>query len=200
MALFNNDYDRDYGYYRGTAGRYGTGMNRPGRTLGNDRYTGYRGTNAGYDTGYMSTNRYDVGYRGAAGYDAGYKSRWETDYGDPFGDRSSNTPIRVINDEYRGHAGYDREMMGRGYDRGMMGGGYDRGMMGGGFTRSDYDRGFTGGGYNRDTFGNRNYGTTGTGYSSNPVGYDPYYGGNRSGNFGRSGYTRGYRGYDEGLF
>lgn len=180
MALFDNDYDRDYGYYRGTAGRYGAGPNRPGRGFGNDRYVGYRGTNAGYD----------VGYRGAAGYDAGYKSRWETDYGDPFGDRSSNTPIRVINDEYRGHAGYDRGMMGRGYDRGMMGGG---------FTRSDYDRGFTGG-YNRNTFGNRNYGTTNTGYSANPVGYDPYYGGNRSGNFGRSGYARGYRGYDEGLF
>ncbi|HEY8484083.1 MAG TPA: hypothetical protein VIL13_05680 [Longimicrobiales bacterium] len=43
------------------------------------------------------------------------KSRWQTAYGDPFGDRERGAPIRVI----RGHwGGYGRELYGRRRGRG----------------------------------------------------------------------------------
>ncbi|HET8656132.1 MAG TPA: hypothetical protein VFL93_11500 [Longimicrobiaceae bacterium] len=114
MALFGRDYDRLYG-------TWGTG------------YTGYDqgyyggaqnfGTGYGYDRGY---------YMGNAGYDNNFKSRWQTDNGDPFGDRSARTPMRVIHDN-------------RGYDRNFRAMGYDR-------NYTARDRNFTNSGYGRDYY------------------------------------------------
>lgn len=159
MALFGRDYDREYYGYRGTR---------------NDMYA--------YDRGY--------GTYGAAGvgYDRNYKSRWETDYGDPFNDRGSNTPIRMIRGEYRG---YDRNYGAFDYDRGYRGTatgytgvGYDRGFRG-------TPRGYTSVGYDRT-------------YAANPVGYEPNY--NRAEMNRGMGYDRTFRtynrgrGYDQGWF
>lgn len=116
MALFGRDYDRDYGYgYEG----YGAGR---GYDFGY-RQGGYQGGGwGGYDREY--------GHRGDRfggtefhGYDRGYKSRWQTDYGDPFGDRDSRTPMRMIRGEFRGsdrdvNAGYDRDTRYGAYERG----------------------------------------------------------------------------------
>jgi hypothetical protein len=123
MALFGRDYDQDYGrdYRRG-------GM------------FGYRAAPAGYDRDYPrerpaqraardegpygatrgrpAPDRYDRAYgsRGyAADYDRGYKSRWQTDHGDPFGDRTSHTPMRVIQGEYRNRSDRNRDPEGRGW-------------------------------------------------------------------------------------
>jgi hypothetical protein len=204
MALFNRDYDRDYGYrgsnrgfgagYRdrddrgfgdrmrsgwnnltgGSRDSFGAGYDRD-FNRGNQNYntTGYR-NDVGYrgDTGYRNdtgyrggtgytgatgytaySNDYDrTGYRGGwgntadydrdygynadtVGYDRNYKSRAQTDYGDPFGDRQSRTPIRMIRGEYEG--------------------GYDNNFRAG-------NRGYRGNTYDRD-------------YGANPMGYDPYY-------------------------
>jgi hypothetical protein len=100
---------------------------------------GYRGRIGGY-RGAVG------GFRGAdwgRGYDQGYRSRAQTDAGDPFGDRQSRTPIRVIRgDPPRGYdggvwnpgLGYDHNFRHRyreyGYDRAYRGGrarGYDSG-------------------------------------------------------------------------
>lgn len=165
MALFNRDYDRDYGY-RGTGrgardydrdlgGRFHRpfGASRGGWT-GYDRDLGYRGTHRGYDQPYWG---YDT-WR----YDAEYKSREQTDFGDPFGDRQQRTPIRVVDEDrdrgwFGGGRDYDREFarrygrdyyarnpMGydpyetRGSDLGRLGGRGGRGYRG----RVDYDRGW----------------------------------------------------------
>jgi hypothetical protein len=76
-----------------------------------------------YDRGYSPSGDYDRGFRGGysyrepfhpslresydRGYDAGFrardrnsKSRYETDYGDPFGDRARRTPFRAVRGEY----------------------------------------------------------------------------------------------------
>lgn len=99
MALFGRDYDREYGYGARPRGErsYGT------RPLGYDRSygPGYRGA------GYGGMSDYDEDY--------GHKSRWQTDYGDPYGDRASNTPIRMMRGEFHGY-GRDYEA---GYDRGF---------------------------------------------------------------------------------
>jgi hypothetical protein len=102
MALF---YDRDYGhgwhhgYDRGYRGATGWGGH------------GYEGTGRGmYGGGYGEADRWNR-------YDRGYKSRWQTDYGDPFGDRVAHTPIRMTHGEYRGDRGFG--------------------------WRSDYDRGYS---------------------------------------------------------
>jgi hypothetical protein len=99
MALFGRDYDRDYGYRGGTWNRdydrnFRADWNRGDRDIG-DRGVGNR------DMGYWGGNRYDRDF-GAMGYDRSYKSRWETDFGDPFGDRSARTPMRMIRGEYEG--------------------------------------------------------------------------------------------------
>jgi hypothetical protein len=111
MALFGRDYDREYGYGAG---------NRPGRMYG----AGW----GGYDRSFR-------GRYGAMEYDAdhGYKSRWQTDYGDPYGDRINRTPIRVIRGEF--HGGYGADYRAAGYDRGF-GGARDRPS---GYGRVDYD-------------------------------------------------------------
>lgn len=65
-----------------------------------------RNWNRGYDRGYRSQagwNDFDRNSRTAGGrYDQGFKSRWQTDYGDPFNDRGSRTPIRMTRGEFRG--------------------------------------------------------------------------------------------------
>lgn len=121
MGIFNRNYD--YGY----------------RTEGSfrayDRDAGFRGARRGhgydadaFDQGARRTwgawdnlvgrnlGGYDRDFGGRGGgwqgYDRGYRGRWQTSHGDPFGDRESRTPIRVM----RGRGG--------GYDRG----GYDRGF------------------------------------------------------------------------
>lgn len=126
MALFERDYDEAYrptnrsywsrsgrpiyspgerdrsGPYERKARGYGQwGEDYFGRDYGEDyRFSG-RGRRYGHE--------FDRGYRRDLGgsYDQGYKSRWETDYGDPFGDRQRRTPMRVVHGKTRA---YDRGM------------------------------------------------------------------------------------------
>jgi hypothetical protein len=170
----DNRYDQGMrgGYDRGMNNTYNRSTFTPGGQGSSNRNRGYGGTtgNAGYGgtmggqrntggygmdyAGRNSTGGYDQPYWGhdTWRYDDNYKSREQTDAGDPFGDRQSGTPIRVV-DEPR-----------------------DRGWFGG--SSRDYDRNFR---YDRDTrygsdFTNSRRGNTGnTGsYSANPMGYDPY--------------------------
>ncbi len=120
MALFGRDYDS---YYRSND-RSRSHWGRSGEPL-NERYDrGYgfqsgRGESAGWGAGRFGSPDYGYGSRGygrefrADGptrydrefnrYDRNYKSQWQTDYGDPFGDRQQQTPMRVIREgEYRG--------------------------------------------------------------------------------------------------
>lgn len=138
-------YDRDYGY-RGTPGNnYGGGMSY-------DRDYGYSSGGrpmGGYDSGMQR------GYAtGGSGYDGPYKSRQQIDNGDPFGDRSSHTPIRMTRGEYPSRGDMEGGMSGsqgrdRGYDRNFGNGiGYDpyyhgEGLQQGGFAaREPYDRNY----------------------------------------------------------
>lgn len=146
MALFGRDYDRDFGarrsaWDRGYDRTYRSDWNRGDR---DNRFWG-------------GASRYDR-EMGASGYDRGYKSRWQTDFGDPFGDRTSRTPMRMIRGEYEG--GYDRGYRGEnrygrdfyeanpmGYEpysgrRGTWSRGYDRGYRGSGRGRGGYDSGW----------------------------------------------------------
>lgn len=173
MAIFDRNYDYGYraganrGYDRDMGGRMRYGWNETKdetrEMLGMDYDRGYRGTTYDRDRNWnrdQNWNRdrygagtYDRNYYGygTMGYDRGYKSRWETDYGDPFGDRTSRTPIRVMNEEFHGRydrdmtAGptYDRNYRGVGYDPYYGARGYDRtaGYRGWGTTRG-YDRGW----------------------------------------------------------
>jgi hypothetical protein len=142
MGLFDRDYDRDFerGTYRQRYGADYQGGPRSERT--------YRPADS-YRT---SSRMYDRGY---AGYDDEYganrKSRYETDFGDPFGDRQEQTPMRMVH---------------RGYDRGWWGFG------GGGRDREGYDREYRGGGRSgwRNDARFQGYGQD---YSSNPMGYEP---------------------------
>ncbi|CAN5377952.1 hypothetical protein BH23GEM4_BH23GEM4_01550 [soil metagenome] len=172
MALFNRDYDRDFGRNRSgwgsTAGRgYDRGMrgkaqyawreaqdetregwNAAKRRFGGDGYdrdyAGRQGGGYGYGGGYgsgMSGYDREYGSMGGSGYDregGRYgKSRWQTDQGDPFGDRDRNTPIRTTRGEFEA---YDRDYGARGYRQG----GYDRGYGGYAANRGDSgaDRGY----------------------------------------------------------
>ncbi|MEX2584177.1 MAG: hypothetical protein WD766_12940 [Gemmatimonadota bacterium] len=138
MALFGHDYDEHYrtGAHSNREGwdRYG----RPPRQNHGDYYGAYGGRNQGWGGSDRSEgDRYDRGFR-PTGYDRGYKSQWETDYGDPFGDRQQHTPMRVIRGEARGYdAGYrthdtDRSFRGNRYPMGYQPysarAGYDRGF------------------------------------------------------------------------
>lgn len=164
-------YDRDLGrsYDRG----YNTTYNRSPMAGGYDR--GYSST-PGYGTDYAgrgATGGYDRPYRGydTARYGRDYKSREQTDAGDPFGDRQSGTPMRVM-DEPRDRGGWFGG--GRGYDR-------------------DYDRGFR---YDRN-FGAERAGYGGDYRGANPMGYDPY-AGNEARRGYDSGFRR--RGYERDWF
>ena len=65
-------------------------------------------------------------------YDRGFKSSWQTEHGDPFGDRARGTPIRVVRGDYRaqsrrrpgsaeyGRWGYGRPDRASGYDHEWM--------------------------------------------------------------------------------
>lgn len=77
MGIFGREYDRDHGYRSRLRGgqRYGAGSWRYGE-----------------DHGYGAGSEYDLDY--------GRKSRWQTDYGDPFGDRISHTPMRMIRGDF----------------------------------------------------------------------------------------------------
>lgn len=147
MALF---YDRDYGH--GWHQSYDRGY----RGMGWGRH-GYEDTGARmYGRGRDEMDRWNR-------YDRGYKSRWQTDYGDPFGDRASHTPFRMIHGEFEGNRGrgwsrdYDRDYSSNpsGYDpyfhrtreMNTMGHGpYDRGYRGWGTRvgrhRPGYDEGW----------------------------------------------------------
>lgn len=134
MALFGRDYDRDFGYY-------------------GDRYRGRGPINEGRWAAYDPDFGYGYG-AGPAGYDRdfGYKSRWQTDYGDPFGDRMSHTPMRMVRGEFRG--GYGAEY-GSARERGRYSGmpmGYDP-YAGRGYDAYDY--GSRGSRWNRDSMRGR---------------------------------------------
>lgn len=133
--MTDNDYDR--GFNRG--GQGGTYGNAYGGG-------GYGATRAGYDrdVGYGNTDR---NYGFGAGYDRNFHSRAETDYGDPFGDRTSHTPIRVMRGEFHNYdRGYRRNAGNAGnagnanYDRNYSANpvGYDPGYGG----NNRYDRNF----------------------------------------------------------
>ncbi|HEX5871623.1 MAG TPA: hypothetical protein VFY65_14450, partial [Longimicrobium sp.] len=117
------NYDRDYGMrgdsgvrgYRDDEGHYGVagadGMNR-----------GY-GATGGYAGGGMQggMNRYGADYdRGMQDRDMdsdrGYRSRQQIDNGDPYGDRQSRTPIRVVENNRGGMGNRGR------YDQSFRGG------------------------------------------------------------------------------
>lgn len=87
-------------------GREYTGRERPYYRTGN---LGYGREYMGYGLGYGAYGAYDIDY--GAGYGREYrKSRWQTDYGDPFGDRERGTPIRVTRG---GYGEYGEEFIGR---------------------------------------------------------------------------------------
>lgn len=124
MALFGRDHDRDLGdrgglWNRGYDRMHGFSRDQPEPR---ERYLGmYR-----YEPD-MGANRYDRD-RETPGYDRDNRSRWQTNFGDPFGDRAARTPMRVIRGGYR-----------TGYDQGYRGG--DRSDVRYGRDRS-YDRDF----------------------------------------------------------
>jgi len=163
MALFGRDYDNDYGrdYNRGA------GYGSRGGMYGSNRERGFSDRSyygdSGSASGGLSRSRYDRSYQSRGGYgygsdyDRNYKSQAQTDYGDPFGDRQSNTPMRVIRGEY--------ESRNKRYDNDSWFG-RDRNRNDSGWFGSDRNR-------NDSWFGNdRN--RYGADYSSNPMGYDPY--------------------------
>jgi hypothetical protein len=135
-------YDRQIDWNRG--GRYDSGDDYGYGPYG---YGGVgRGMRIGYDRGYGASET-------RRAYDSHYKSRLQTDYGDPFGDRASGTPIRMIRGPYqtsydrdygwsRAHGPdsmYDRDHV-RGTDYGRRpGAGMDRGAYG---WRPRYDGGW----------------------------------------------------------
>ena len=146
--MTGGDYDRGYGRTGGTYGNSyaGGGYNRGGydRGIGGTARYGWNETKdetremfTGYDRGYGTADR---GYGYGAGYDRNFHSRAETDYGDPFGDRTSQTPIRVMRGEFKG---YDRGLnrnRNMGYDRNYSANpmGYDPGYS----YNNRYDRNF----------------------------------------------------------
>ena len=132
MARYGRDYDREDNYY-GNRGWLSGGYGR-----------GY-GTRAGW--GREDRDRDSSGYRGTRGYgdtwdndyDRDYQSRARTNYGDPYGDRTRGTPIRMIRGEFenpdRARA-YDRDYYGRDRDYNRD---YDRDYYGGRGYRNTYD-------------------------------------------------------------
>ncbi|HEX8273012.1 MAG TPA: hypothetical protein VF615_10270 [Longimicrobiaceae bacterium] len=175
-------YDRDSDWYAGRA---------PGMGMG----AGMGSSNRSYDRDFDRGNGFGASSDMDRGYDRDHKGRWQTDNGDPFGDRASGTPIRMM----RGGFGHNED---RG---GMMGGGsnYDR----------DFGRGYGAGSnmsYDRDM--RDRGGMMGRGSMDDDrtymhgLGYDPYDGDDM--NRGRSGGTWGMQGqqnrnrggYDRGWF
>jgi len=125
MGYSGRDYDSAFGFrggWRDGFGTYDTGFQGRGTWNGENAWNGESGWGrTGYDAGYRG-----YGY-GSQGYDSGFRNRWETDNGDPFGDRSNRTPIRSMRGRFSSR--YDQ-----GFDRGSM----NRGFMGG--SMNDYGR------------------------------------------------------------
>ena len=150
-ALDRNDNDRhDYGYRGSPNANVNGGLSRDNLSRGEQGYgaTGYGRTGGGYDgdfgnrswsgarggmTGGAGYNR-DLNDRdwmdrdrgGDRGYGAGYKSREQTDNGDPFGDRTAHTPIRMVRGGFRGGSMGAGNMGSGNMGAGSMGSGYDR--------------------------------------------------------------------------
>ncbi len=136
MAFWNRNYDREYGAYRRGYG-YGASPRY-------DRDFGYNEVGRPGMWGGLPDDRENAYYRGRNRYDEGYKSQWQTDNGDPYGDRLTHTPMRMIRGEYerpehgnqahrydRGYQGYSQRPSGygrpesyRGYARGYDAGWY----------------------------------------------------------------------------
>jgi hypothetical protein len=97
MQYPGRGYDAEHGF------RGGWG---PERFIRYDRE--FRGGERGWGPG-----GYDAGYRGY-GYGSerqgDYRSRWEMENGDPFGDRTAHTPIRMMRGDYlsRYDQGFER--------------------------------------------------------------------------------------------
>ena len=161
MALF---YDRDYGH------DWNRGYDRGYRTQGgrNDFDRGFGGGYGGgagrnFDRGF--DRNFDRGERMSGDrYDQGFKSRWQTDYGDPFNDRGSRTPMRMTRGGYRGTGERD---------------------FGWG---SNYDRDYSANPAGYDPYWNQNRGNRNTGRWNR---YDQTYRGRGRG-FGRGGYDEGW--------
>ena len=157
MALFGRDYDRNFGHRGGLGNRGYDRGHRSGWNPYDRDVSSFGGVR--YEPS-MERNRYDREFGGSE-YDRGYKSRWQTNHGDPFGDRAAHTPMRVIRGEYRsdydrGYRGGDRQDFrsnrGNPYDRNFHEGGsagYDpyssregTRMRGGGRNNRTYGRGY----------------------------------------------------------
>jgi hypothetical protein len=92
--LTSNDYDR--GYRGSSAYDRSYRSSGYGTDFGRTRYGSEYGT-SGYNRGLGE----DPWYGRDRGYDVrDYKSRQQIDAGDPFGDRQSRTPIRMVNEDY----------------------------------------------------------------------------------------------------
>lgn len=155
MALFGGDYDSSYRandrYGRSYWSRSGEPLNRRydlgyGSRGGQRQDEGWNSRpNDSWDRGFASRgygrdfradslNRYDRGFSGYdrefGRYDRPYKSQWQTDHGDPFGDRQQQTPMRVVRNRDDGGSWWSR---GRDYDRDF----YDRDFRG-----NDYPMGY----------------------------------------------------------
>jgi transformer-2 protein len=113
MALFGRDYDRDFDgdYDRGFRSFRQPGPRTHWSTSGSPVHPNVGGAprEEGWGSYRSGTGgRYGGEYRGYGddyryrGYDRNYKSRWQTDYGDPFGDRLQQTPMRIIRGRARG--------------------------------------------------------------------------------------------------
>lgn len=125
-----NRYERAPGY------RYDRDFGRQQRPQGYGARTW--GYGAGVWGGASDFDRYDQQYRGGErGYDRGMRDRWQTDHGDPFGDRAAHTPMRMVREghEYdRGYRGYDRDFGNRDFD--------DRNRYRGSYRSNRYDSGW----------------------------------------------------------
>lgn len=153
MALFRRNYDDMYSSdYRSDRSPWST-SGTPMRSGYEHDYGGQNAANRSFTS--WNSDRYHPAYgeeyrtrEFGRDYDQGYKSRWQTDYGDPYGDRRYHTPMRVI----RGSAhGYDRTpRYGRDYNAGYPFGylpysaraGYDSGYNRRFPQYGGYDRGW----------------------------------------------------------
>ncbi|HEU0079086.1 MAG TPA: hypothetical protein VFQ76_15640 [Longimicrobiaceae bacterium] len=174
-------YDRDmgstgYGYGAGGGNWQREGLNRLDSDNRDtfDRDSGWYSGRGAYDRDFDRGNTLGASSDMGGAYDRNYKGRWQTDNGDPFGDRASHTPIRMMRGEFRNNE-----------DRGLMGSNYDR----------DFGRGYGAGsnlGYDRDMM-------RGGGMDRDP-GYDPYDANRgRPGSWGMN-QNRNRGGYDRGWF
>lgn len=139
MARYGWEHDRPgwrghAGYHRGYGGAGWMGAAYPG--MGAMPGLGYPWTGpvAGY--GSVADER---GY--GRDYDRSYKSDWQTDRGDPYGDREQKTPIRTTRGPFHARdRGYDRDHYRQRVEYGYRG---DGGYHEGGFRGEDrYRRDF----------------------------------------------------------